>query len=233
MNSYTKVIIAIAVVIVVGGGIYVWARRSAVPSSSATLTSTTTPLGTDVGVTTQGTGSYTVTPVAGSAAATTTQRASVPVPDLHRQVIFNSSLMLDTAAKEAIAQKVSETQVSLAKNPADLNGWISLGVYEKMAGDYDGARIAWQYVAQVSSNDYVSRGNLGDLYGYYLHDTAKSESYYTQAIAVGPAQAYLYVQFASFYRDVLKNTDKARAVIVSGLNKLPNNQSLLQFQASL
>ena len=66
-----------------------------------------------------------------------------------------------------------------------------------------------------------------------MHDTAKAEMYFKQALSLGSAQAYLYIQFATFYRDVVKDMTKAKAIIDQGLAKLPNNQALVEFKASL
>jgi tetratricopeptide (TPR) repeat protein len=156
----------------------------------------------------------------------------VSVPDLNRKVVFGSTTGYDEVTKKVIVDKIIGIQAELKKNSKDLSKWLDLGIYQKMAGDYEGAVISWKYVASVSS-DYVALGNLGYLYAYYLNDKNLSVTYYNQAIKNGPTQVYLYTQLAEVYRDVFKDVSKARAIIEEGLKKVPNDNTLLQFKANL
>jgi tetratricopeptide (TPR) repeat protein len=132
-----------------------------------------------------------------------------------------------------VQQKVSALQATLQKNPADFDSWIDLGIYQKMAGDYNATITSWQYAGLLSPTNFVSFGDLGDLYAYFLKDTAQSEKYYAQAIKNGPTQAYLYIQLAQVEHDVEQNSAKALATVNAGLAKIPNDPSLLQYKATL
>ncbi len=215
-------------ILVIGIIILVWvavARRSGqvatVPqaqNSSTTVTSlesTTTP-------------NYTVTQV--PAQGTTIPQ---PVPDLTHGVTFSASAPLTPDVQTLLNQKVSTLEATLKKDPTNVAGWIQLGIYQKMAGDFTGTVTSWKYAVRLAPTDHVPLGDLADLYGYYLHDNTLAEQYYIQAITQGPTQAYLYVQYATFCHDVLKDTTKAQMVITQGLVKIPNDSALLQFQANL
>lgn len=154
------------------------------------------------------------------------------VPDLNRKVVFGSTTNYDEGTKKVIVDKIIGIQAELKKNSKDLSKWLDLGIYQKMAGDYEGATISWKYVASVSS-DYVALGNLGNLYAYYLNDKNLSVSYYKQAIKNGPTQVYLYTQLADVYKDVFKDVSKARAIIEEGLKKVSGDKVLLQYKANL
>lgn len=155
------------------------------------------------------------------------------VPSLNRKVIFGDSVNLTQEVRMMVTDKIVSLQSELTKDKTNLNNWVSLGLYQKMAGDYEGAVISWKYVGQVANKDFVSFGNLGDLYGYYLHDNGLAETYYKKAIENGPTQSYLYVQLAMLYKDVFSDMMKARAIIEEGLRRIPNNPSLIEVKNRL
>jgi tetratricopeptide (TPR) repeat protein len=121
----------------------------------------------------------------------------------------------------------------LKKNPKDTGSWIELGAYQKMIGDYDGATISWSYVNKIAPTDYVSLGNLGNLFAYYLHDNLQSEKYYKQAIVNGPTQVYLYVQLAEIYRDIWGDKPRAIAILEQGLAKNPGDENLTKIEVCI
>lgn len=166
--------------------------------------------------------------------------APKPIPDLTRplcpidkttnQMVCNS---ISPEVQKVVEKKVFDLKEKLTKEPTFIGGWIDLGIYQKMALDYTGTVESWKYASRLSKNDYISLGNLGNLYAYYLKDNAMGESYYKQAIANGPTQTYLYIQLAEVYRDIFKDNAKALALIDSGLVKIPNDPSLLEFKKTL
>ena len=135
--------------------------------------------------------------------------------------------------KSLITDKIRSLQARLKKDPRDFLAWLDLGIYQKMATDYEGAVISWQYASRLDPTSYIPLGNLGDLYAYFLKDKTKALEYYKKAISNGSTQSYLYVQLALVYKDVFKDMDKALAIIDQGLSKLPNNPSLLETKANL
>jgi hypothetical protein len=180
----------------------------------------------------EGTGDYTIVPVPVDEGREPVAPA-VPVPSTSRPVTFASSVTLTPEVKKIITDNILATQASLKKNNQDLEKWIELGLYQKMAGDYEGAIISWKYVGAAADRDFISYGNLGNLYAYYLKDRAQAEIYYRQAITNGPTQQYLYVQLFEVYRDVFQDMDKAKAIVEEGLRKLPGNKALLQIKDSM
>jgi hypothetical protein len=102
-----------------------------------------------------------------------------------------------------------------------------------MAGDYEGASISWRYVSSVSPADFISQGNLGDLYAYHIKDKNLAETYYRKAIQNGPTQVYLYTQLSDVYKNVFKDLVRANAIIDEGLKKVPSDKTLLQYKSNL
>lgn len=157
-------------------------------------------------------------------------KPSISVPDLNRKLVQYPGYVV---APEAIADaqiKVEKIQTELKKDNMNWSNWINLGIYQKSGGDLNGALISWNYASKISPSDYVSNANIGNLYAYYLMDNGMAETYYKKAITNGPKQSYLYIQFAEVYKDVFKDLDKAKTIINDGLNAIPNDPSLLQFQ---
>jgi tetratricopeptide (TPR) repeat protein len=154
-----------------------------------------------------------------------------PIPNLSRVIVFDQNI--DLQVKKIITDKVKELKDVVSNNPSSLPAWLDLGNYHKMAGDFKGAEIYWNYASLLSPNDFIAFSNLADLYGYYLKDISSAEKYYNLAIEKGKSQYFLYFKFAEFYRDVLKDKNKALSVVQKGLVALPGNKELESLQASL
>jgi tetratricopeptide (TPR) repeat protein len=154
-----------------------------------------------------------------------------PMPSLTRQPVFAATV--DTSTKTVIQSKISGLQALLKKEAAQFAPWIDLGTYFKIAGDYEGAKLYWNYAGKLAPTDFISFGNLGNMYAYQLKDMVTAEKYYNQAIKNGPTQVYLYVQLAESYRDVSKDLTKARATVDRGLAAIPNDRALLELKANL
>ena len=152
----------------------------------------------------------------------------LPQIDLERKIIFDSSV--DSSVKNIILEKTEELKKNIKNNIDVYNSLLQIGLYNKMAGDYKGAIIYFEYVSKVYSTDYISYGNLGDIYGYYLKDVALSELNYNKAISNSPYQEYLYFQLASMFKDVANDREKALEVIERGLKALPKSKALGDFK---
>lgn len=96
--------------------------------------------------------------------------------------------------------------------------WIDLGLKRKAEEDYEGARDAWQKAVEIDPNSSVSFRNLGVIYGYYLNDPQKAEKNFLISIEKDPQLAYLYVTLYDFYRDVLRDPEKAKSVLQKGIS---------------
>ena len=188
-------------------------------------TSTTTNIdGTDIK--TDGTGGYTIEQVPLESGA------PQPIPDLNRPVHPAGSATVSNEAIVRATEKILPLQETLKKNPLNFYAWLDLGIYQKMAGDYEGSSISWQYASKIAPNDFISLGNLGNLYAYFLNDKVRAENYYKQAIVKGPTQSILYYQLAEVYMYLFNDKAKALATIDQGLSHIPNDASLLQLKVS-
>lgn len=232
MTKTQKLITSIVIIAILFGGYIFFDKRSkneqnTVAGTETNSTTTTTSSGTKI--TTSGNGGYTIEQVPLSEGTGVPQ----PIPDLNRQVTPPGSATVSSEAKVLATQKIPPLQAELKKTPSSFNTWLELAMYQKMAGDYQGAVISWTYASKLAPGDFISLGNLGNLYAYFLNDKVKAEAYYKKAIVNGPTQENLYTQLAETYRDIFHDNVKAKAVVEQGLVKLPNNVNLLRLKASL
>lgn len=157
--------------------------------------------------------------------------STVALPDIHHVVIFKADMV--PQAKEIILKNIADLQARLEKVQTDFNIWNDLALHYQAAEDYQAARDVWEYLGKAFPTNHVAFSNLGFLYGYYLKDAVRAEQDYLKAIANAPSQSYLYFQAAEFYRDIMKNIDKALAIAKKGLEQNPQNVELKQLVESL
>lgn len=231
MSKNQKIILAGIVVLLAVGIYYRFNKSEEISGNNDSGLATTTNATTTSKVVTISPGGgegYTIEEV-----PITTTKKTIPMPDLNRPVTFNNDLVFTDEVRAMVTAKIKGLQDQIKADKTKLLPWIDLGMYQKMSGDYEGAKISWKYVSEVAPNDFLSRGNLGNLYAYYLKDNAMAETYYKDAISKDVKQIYLYVQLAEVYRDVFHDIDKSKSIIEEGLKKNPGNEALLQFKGSL
>lgn len=123
-----------------------------------------------------------------------------------------------------VSQKKSDLNLlaaALAKNPLNINDWITVGVIKKFFNDYEGARDAWEYVVIVYPNDPLAFENLGNLYALYLGNLPKAEYNLKKAISLNSYEPSFYIALADFYKNLDKaNKNKVPEIIVGGMSKI-------------
>ena len=131
-----------------------------------------------------------------------------------------------------LVQKRKETVALIESNLASMTQWINLGILHKQVGDYEGARIYWNYVVTVNPENIAAHWNLATLYGNYLKDTAKAESEFKKVIALDTHYTAAYTELSVMYQSI-GNSDKALAILLGGLAHNPGNLDLLIAKAHL
>ena len=147
-----------------------------------------------------------------------------PIPDLDREIVFKDDFPEE--ARQKMIDKIEKASQELKDDPTSFGNWLYLGLDRKGIDDYEGAKQAWEYATLINSDNFVVRGNLGDLYAYYLKDNQKAEENYLKALELGPGQVYLYYKTAEFYQLFLKDEQKARDIVQTGLKLNPNSADL-------
>lgn len=138
---------------------------------------------------------------------------NTPIPDLNRNI--------PSGVSEDIKKNITFLSNELKVNSGIFDSWIDLGSYRKSAGDYEGAKLAWEYASILRPRFSLSFLNIGNLFGYYLKDFKKAESNFLKAIEVEPTQTYAYISTANFYIEVMNDKNKAIEIIKKGIENNP------------
>lgn len=147
--------------------------------------------------------------------------ASVPTPDLDRRVNFET-------ASQSLKQKIEEISADLKKDKNNFDLWLDLGSYRKIIGDYEGARLTWEYLAAVNPNYTVPLINLGDLYQFYLKDYSLADDYMQRVISKTPTSVDAYYRLYSLYAlSYQEKINEAPKILLQGLSVNPKSVELM------
>ena len=200
-NTIVGIIIASLIVFAVGYYIYRDVTGPAIDTGDTNATSTTsTPTSTVQNIPPKPVVSAPLLPKA---------------PTIDRPILFTDSTPKEM--QESMRKEIGNIALSLKTDGTNFNNWMDLGLLRHTIGDYEGAREAWEYASALRPKNSISFSNLGNVYGYYLKDAAKAEKNLLQAIANDTKLVYLYMQTYDFYRDVLKDSVKAKGIIEKGV----------------
>ena len=162
----------------------------------------------------------------GSEATFSYEPAKLPYtpPSLDRKLVPPEGTSLEVAS--TTLARVSALVVKLKKEPGDAGVWLSLGLYRADWKDYEGATEAWKFAAALAPKDSRGPLNLANMNAYYLKDFATAETYYLEAAKREPIEISIYIRMFEFYRDVVKDMAKAKAIIKKGLVANPGDKDL-------
>lgn len=154
-----------------------------------------------------------------------------PAPPLERSFVPLKTLLPQIVT--AVQNQMATTIATLKKDPKRVDAWIDLGLQRKTLGDYEGARLAWEYAKALAQNtNIVPWNNLGDLYHFYLKDYVKSEENWKKVIALKPDYIQGYRGLFELYTYSYK--EKASQIPVflkAGIAKNPTSTDLKQMLA--
>lgn len=147
-------------------------------------------------------------------------------PNLDRPIAFGPEVT--TEVKKMITENIADLVTKLKSDGTKVDDWISLGVQMKVAGDYEGAREAWEYAALLSPAYYVTFSNLGDLYTHYIKNYPKAEQNLKKAISLKTDYIAGYRSLYELYRYSYKEkADLAPQILKNGLAKNPKSTDLM------
>ena len=146
-------------------------------------------------------------------------------PSLDRKLVFPAGFPGD--AKKILTDHVATLVSNLKKDPSDYSSWLDLAIQYKTIGDYEGARLIWEYLNVAAPTQAISFQDLGDLYDLYLKDYPKSESNFLTAIKNGPNQTNPYLGLYELYRYAYKqDTSAAADTLIRGIKAIPAPQNI-------
>ena len=146
------------------------------------------------------------------------EKIELKIPDLDRTIKFGVGINMSEKIRQEIVFSIQKISSELKGNYDDLTNWLQLGILRKQIGDYEGALEAWNFAGVLRPNVSTSFLNSADLYAYYLKDRKSAEKGFMDAIKAEPANGFVYFQTAGFYRDILKDTAKAKEVLRQGIS---------------
>ncbi len=162
---------------------------------------------------------------------TNPQKDLPPMPNLDREIIFNTDFPTDQ--KEKTTQKIKDIIARLKGNSSSVDDWMSLGANRKMIEDYEGAIESWKYASALIPLNIVPLNNLGNLYHYQLKDYSKAEENFRKAISVGPSYINSYSNLFDLYSLSYKQeTNNAENILLEGLENNLDNINLLMILAA-
>jgi len=153
-----------------------------------------------------------------------------PMPSLTRAVRYDANLSV--VARDTATSNIGTLRASLADDPRQPLQWLRLGIYYKMAGDYQATREVWDYVTRLAPKDVIAFNNLADLYQHFLKDQVKAELNWKKTIELDPTYIAGYRGLYDVYRTT-GQTEKARAVLIQGVAKNPSSTELKSLLDSL
>lgn len=152
-------------------------------------------------------------------------------PSFDRKISFPQSFSLE--AQEIIKKKIADAVALLKEDPNRVDKWMEYASYLNALNDHIGAVEVWEYTALLAPNTPEIYANLGFTYGYDLKNPAKGEENFLIAISLSSRDPLYYVQTAQFYIDIVKDNQKALAIVNKGLVNVPNDENLLKLKAKL
>ncbi|TSD02092.1 MAG: hypothetical protein Athens071424_188 [Parcubacteria group bacterium Athens0714_24] len=135
-------------------------------------------------------------------------------------------------AQQKINTEENSNTIPQNQNATTTESFDSLlqsGIYKKRDGDYLGAKNDWEAAARLNPFSSTPLNNLGDLYAYYLKDNQKAEYYFKLAVEKEPNMVYIFRSFYEFYKYVLKDDIKAKAVLQEGIKNNPDTSQDLKY----
>jgi len=119
-------------------------------------------------------------------------------------------------------QNADKIAAEIVKTPNDMRLWINLGTVRRTAGDYEGARLVWAFVAAVAPSNAAAFFNLGNLYGTDLKQYENAEINYKKAIQLLPTDTNPYRSLFEIYSTVYKTgTAAAENILKDGIKSNP------------
>jgi tetratricopeptide (TPR) repeat protein len=203
---------AILIVAIIAGTVYLGAHRPTpvAPTTSAPAPATTTKSG------------YTIEQIP----LTTAHDIAAAMPDPARPITFGASIPAQVRA--TLTARAATLAASLSKDPTDVGNWLDLAIAYHTANDFEGAKVIWEGLVKLIPKDTVALGNLGRLYEFDLHDFAKAESYFKQALALSKNETTYYIELHELYKNGYKTgTGADIAIAKQGLAAFPNSIDFL------
>ncbi len=139
--------------------------------------------------------------------------------------------------QEAIS-RLEQQRDKILENPKDSQAWFDFAHTKEFLNDHAGAAAAWEKSFELQPYNFITSGNLGNVYEYFLKDYPKSEFYYLKSLEVKPDNRSAYDGLADLYRyNWSGKADLLEPLLLAAIEKDPTNNvayyaTLVEFFAS-
>ncbi len=138
------------------------------------------------------------------------------MPNLDKEVVIQEEM--SNESKLRLITEIKSAVAVLKEDYDRLEGWLNLGIYRKQAGDYEGAKEAWEFATLIRPKNPIAFHNLGDLYWMYLKNYPLAETYFKKAIEIDPKIPLFYSKLHELYRYSYKEkADLADDILRQGI----------------
>ena len=148
----------------------------------------------------------------------------IPVPKIQRSIVFASDISPE--ARQKIQVRADEIAAILQKDSSNLFAWLDLGMLRQSAGDYAGAREAWNYVTAVDPGNIAGIMNLANLDALHLKNVPAAIMLYTKAISFSPKTPDIYRRMYDIYVSIGERT-KSIDILKKGIASNPAAYELM------
>lgn len=140
--------------------------------------------------------------------------------------VVTTTALTPEQIEKRLEQFRTARELVVAANFDTLQGVNEIAMYKEQLGDFEGARIAWEYANIIRPQNSLSFANLAALYHFDLKQYDKAEKNYLISIANDPDDIPTIRNFFELYFYAVKDFAKAEAVLLKSIDANPNEADL-------
>ncbi len=145
--------------------------------------------------------------------------------------VVNVTDLTEEQKTAALERFQSAKKIVVDSNFDTLQGINDVAQIKRFLGDFEGARIAWEYANIIRPQNSLSFSNLGVLYHFDLKQYDKAEENYLVSIANDPDDLATIRNFFELYFYALKDDEKAEGLLLKSIEDNPQEADLYSLTA--
>ena len=131
----------------------------------------------------------------------------------------------------ALERFQSAKKIVVDSNFDTLQGINDVAQIKRFLGDFEGARVAWEYANIIRPQNSLSFSNVAALYHFDLKEYDKAEENYLISIANDPDDLPTARNLFELYFYALKDNEKAEGVLLKSIEDNPEEADLYSLTA--
>lgn len=127
---------------------------------------------------------------------------------------------------------MKEFKNQILDKPENAQLWFLFGYNKEFLNDHEGAVLAWERAFELQPQNFVTAGNLGNTYQYFLKNYPKAEFFYQRSLELQPTYTTAYQGLVDLYRYNWKeNQAKIEPLLLSAIAN--DSENALAFLTTL